>query len=102
MKRVLALILVLVTVFTLTACKSKEQRAADKFLKKMETLVDDSIEAFENKDTGRLQELQKEIDDLGDDYKEIFEALKEKDPDEAEAFANSVVELGDKLVKAMK
>ena len=40
MKKILALLLAVIMLLSLAACKSKEQKAADEFLKDMEKLID--------------------------------------------------------------
>ena len=64
MKKLIALLLVLVMVLSLTACKSKEQKAADQFLKDMEALLDDVIAAVEDEDVDAMEDLMEELKEV--------------------------------------
>ena len=68
MKKILALLLVVIMLLSLTACKSKEQKAADEFLKDMEKLIDEMIEAIEDEDEDALDELYEDLEKMGEDF----------------------------------
>ena len=91
MKKLLAILLVVVMLFSLTACKSKEQKAADKFVKDLEKLLDEVITAVEDEDEDAVEDLMEELEDMGEDYEDIYDDLKDKDRDAAKEFKNKYV-----------
>ncbi|MBQ3215466.1 MAG: hypothetical protein IJB11_05035 [Oscillospiraceae bacterium] len=97
MKKILAILLVVVMVFSLTACKSKEQKAADDFLKEFETLVDDFIEAYEDKDFDRVSQISKELESMDEEFNQVLEDLKESDEDAAKKFCDDIEAIADKM-----
>ena len=101
MKKVLALIMALVMVLALTACKSKEQKAADNFIKEMDTLVDEAIVAFQDQDLERLQSLQDEIKELRSGYNDILADLRATDEEAAAEFEEEIIKIGEKMVAGM-
>ena len=102
MKKILALLLAVIMLLSLTACKSKEQKAADEFLKDMEKLIDEMIEAIEDEDEDALDELYEDLEKMGEDYEDILEDLEDKDEDAAEEFEEDVEKLGEKMEEAME
>ena len=101
MKKLLAVLLAVMMLLTLTACKSKEQRAADKLLKETEALVEDLTKAIEDEDTEKIEKLMEDSEDLGERYQEVLEDLTEADEEAAEEFTEAYTELATELAKAM-
>lgn len=97
MKRSLAILLVALMVISLTACKSKEQQAADDFVKEFEEKADAIIAAYEDNDWAEMQELGKEVEEMGTEYEQILEDLEKADEEAAEQFKEDVEEIADKL-----
>ena len=102
MKKLIAILLVVIMMFSLTACKSKEQKAADQFLKDLEELGDEIIAAIEDEDLDKLNELMEEFEEMGEDYEDIYDALEEKDEDAAEQFESDVEDLGNDIVEELE
>ena len=73
MKKILALLLAVIMLLSLTACKSKEQKAADEFLKDMEKLIDEMIEAIEDEDEDAAEEFEEDVEKLGEKMEEAME-----------------------------
>ena len=97
MKRIIAILLVALMVISLTACKSKEQQAADDFLKKFEEKVDAAIAAFEDKDWAEMSKIGAEIEAMDDEFEEILEDLKKVDEDAAKKFKEDAQAIGEKF-----
>ena len=101
-KRLFALLLALAMVFALVACGEKDEEdekksKEEKFLSEVEDLMDEIIEAIEDGDQDKAEELYKELDDLEDEYDEILEELEEDDEDKAEEFAEDFEKLFEKF-----
>lgn len=101
MKKLFAILLVVVMLFSLTACKSKEQKAADQFIKDLEEYLDEVIAAVEDEDEDALIDLDEEIEDLHEDYEDIYDDLKDKDRDAAKEFKNEVEDLIEEIYDEM-
>lgn len=97
MKKLFAILLVVIMLFSLTACKSKEQKAADQFVKDLEQLLDDVLVAVEDEDEEALMDLMEELEDMGEDYEDIYDDLKDKDRDAAKEFKNEVEDLAEEI-----
>lgn len=93
MKKILALLLAVMMLLTLTACKSEEQKAADKYLKEMKDLVKDLEKANEDEDMEELMKLAGELMEMAEEGQEIYEDLKDVDEDAADKFQEDVEEL---------
>jgi len=91
------IMLVVLMVISLTACKSKEQQAADDFLKEFETLVDDFVEAYHDKDFDKVSQLSKELESMDKEFNQVFEDLKESDEDAAKKFCDDIEAIADKM-----
>ena len=102
MKKILALLLAVMMLLTLTACKSKEQKAADKYLKDLEKLMDEVIEAAEDKDVDKLMELLEEGEEMDAEFQDIYDDLADVDEDAAEDFEKEYKELCDKAEEALE
>ena len=93
MKRILAIVMVLVMALSLVACKSKEQKAADKWLKDYEAFLEEAEEIAEDGDLSKLEDLMEEAETLGEEGEEIYEDLKDKDKDAAKEFLEEMEEM---------
>ena len=93
MKKILALLLAAMMLLTLTACKSKEQKAADKFIKELEDLIDDMERAADRDDDDKLEDLTEDYEKLLEDYEDIYDDLEDADEDAAEDFEKDVMRL---------
>ena len=96
MKKILVMLLALVMVFSLFACKSKEQKAADEFLEKYEQLIDDLIAAKDSGDLSELTSLADELQELSAESADVAKDLKESDPDAAADFLAKIAEINAK------
>ncbi len=93
MKKLLAVLLAVMMLLTLTACKSEEQKAADKFLKDTEKLCKELIKAIEDEDADAFMDVIEESEELDADYEEIYEDLKDEDKDAAKKFKKAYEDL---------
>lgn len=97
MKKLFAILLAVTMLFTLTACKSEEQKAADEYLEKVEKLMDKITDATEDQDLEALMSLSEELTELIEEYDEIYEALEEVDEEAAEEFEDALDDLAESL-----
>ena len=97
MKKLFAILLAVTMLFTLTACKSEEQKAADEYLKKVEKLMDRITDATEDQDIEALMSLSEELMELAEEYEEIYEALEEVDEEAAEEFEEALNDLAESM-----
>lgn len=97
MKKLFAILLAVTMLFTLTACKSEEQKAADEYLKKVEKLMDRITDATEDQDLEALMSLSEELMELAEEYDEIYEALEEVDEEAAEEFEEALNDLAESM-----
>lgn len=95
MKKTIAIMLIIAMLLSLTACKSKEQKAADEYLEKLEKLVNDFVETFENQELEKHEALMDEIFEIEEDYEDIYEDLEKVDEEAAEAFEKAYDDLID-------
>lgn len=102
MKKIIAMLLAVIMLLSLTACKSEEQKAADQFLKDMEKICNEIIEAVEDEDEDKLMDLMEELEELGEDYEDIYEDLEDVDEDAAKDFEDAIEELGEELEEKME
>lgn len=97
MKKLFAILLAVTMLFTLTACKSEEQKAADEYLEKVEKLMDRITDATEDQDIEALMSLSEELMELAEEYDEIYEALEEVDEEAAEEFEEALNDLAESM-----
>ena len=97
MKKLIAILLVVVMMFSLTACKSKEQKAADQYLNDLEALLEEVITAVEDEDMDAIEDLMEEMEDLGEEGEDIYKDLKKKDKDAAKEFKNDVEDMMEEI-----
>ena len=90
MKRIFALLLVIVMVICLSACKSKEQKTADKILEEYQELMEEIDDAST---TQEVEEIVGEIYDKLEYVNTAYEDLKEVDEDAAEEFMDEIISL---------
>ena len=95
MKRIIALLLVLVMVVSLTACKSQ-----DSFLKSYEKALTKFVEAANDEDDDKMEAALEDIEKLIEDYEEELEEYGE-DEDFLEKFSEINEEVLDELENDM-
>lgn len=108
LKKLLALLLALAMVFCLAACggndededkddkkSSKKEKLSEEeqYLKDLEELIDELIEAAENGDEDKVDELNEELEELIVECEEIYNNLAEEDEDAADKFQMDVLEI---------
>ena len=89
MKKVLVVLLALVMVFSLVACKSKEQKAADEYLKKLEEFDERWDDASGQEKYG----MSKEMAELVIEGERVRENLEKVDSDAATEFDKEMVKI---------
>lgn len=97
MKKITAIFLICILLLGLTACRSAEQEAADEFLAEAEKLAQDIVDASKDGDFDEFDDLNKDFAKLARDYEEIYDDLKAKDRDAAQAFKKAYRELEDEI-----
>ena len=93
MKKILVLLLALVMVFSLVACKSKEQKAADKVLKKLENCLDDQEKAKDDSDIAEMTSVASEMMEIAVEAEEAYQDLLKVDEDAAQKFMEDVEDI---------
>ena len=101
MKKIIAMLLAVIMLLSLTACKSAEQKAADDFLNDMEKLIDEIVEAVEDEDEDKLMDLEEDLAKMGEDFEDILKDLEDVDEDAAKEFEKAVEELGEEFEDKM-
>lgn len=99
MKKILAFAMVLVMVLCLTACASKEQAAADKWLEDYGAAQDDYFEAAYDLDVDAMEEAGAVMDDLEEEFDDIYDDLYDKDEEAAEQFLDDKIALHEEFLE---
>lgn len=102
MKKLLAILLAMVMVITLAACKTKAHRAADNYLEEMKKLKDKIVNAANNENEDKAERLYEDLEEMLEDGEEIYDDLSDEDEDIAEEFRDEVLELVDIADAAME
>ncbi len=99
MKKLLVLALAGVLVFSMTGCKSKQQKAADEFIEKMDKLIDDYEDACKDEDAEKAEKIDEKLEKLAEDYEDIYDDLEDKDEDAADDFEDDYMKLAEKYME---
>lgn len=103
MKKFAVIIVVIVIMAGLLAgCSSQEQRAADAFVDKLETILDEAEAAIEVDDMDKLSEIYDDLLVMYDQYQTVYDNLLEVDKSAAEDFATEVKRLSNEFISKME